>query len=106
MHPADVTRTRLTPGHLETGRGRVDRDDLQATPGEQAGERPSAASDIKHALGAELASHGGVGIQVRTVRIQLVIDLRQPGLLEDRISHGVNPAGPWPSPRRARSGVS
>jgi hypothetical protein len=91
VQPADAVGTRLAPGDVEGGGGRVDSDDLQATSGEQAGESSCSAADVQHSPSAELAGQSDVGIEIGTVNIQRIVDLREPGFLEDCISHGKNP---------------
>jgi len=70
VHPADAAGAGLAPGDLERGGGRVDGDDLQAAPGQQAGEGAGAAADIQDGPGPELAGQGCVGIEIGTVRVQ------------------------------------
>jgi hypothetical protein len=91
VHPADPAGAVLAPGDLEGGGGRVGRDDLQAAAGQQAGEGAGAAPDIQDGPRAELGGQRCVGIEIGTVGVQRVVELRQPGYLEMRISHAKNP---------------
>ena len=91
MQPADPVSARLAAGDIKRGSGRIDGDNPQATRGQQASEGSRAAADIQNGHSAELTGHSGIGIQIGTVGVQRVIDLRELGFLEDRISHGKNP---------------
>jgi len=91
VHPADPAGAGLAPRDLEGGGGRIGRDDLQAAAGQQAGEGAGAAPDIQDGPRAELGGQPGVGIEIGTVGVQRVVELRQPGHLEVRISHVENP---------------
>jgi hypothetical protein len=91
VHPADAAAAGFAPGDVEGGGGRVGGDDLQAAPGQQAGERAGAAADIQDGPGPELAGHRGIGIEIAAVRVERIVDLRQPGHLKVRISHAQDP---------------
>jgi hypothetical protein len=77
----------LGPCDLERRLRRVHGGHGEAATGEQAGQGPGAAADIKHAARAELVDHGRVCVQVTAVGVQRVVDLGKTLLGEDRINH-------------------
>ena len=85
VQPADVFGTRLAPGHRQQGSGRVGRGHLHAAPGQQAGQGAGAAADVQYGPGIELSGQGDVGVEVGAVRIQRIVELREPGFLEEGI---------------------
>jgi hypothetical protein len=91
VQPADTVGARLPAGNVKGSSGRIDSDYLQTAGGEQAREGSCATADVQDGHSAELAGQSRVGIQIGTVGVQRVVDLREPGFPEDRISHGKNP---------------
>lgn len=79
VQPADAVGAGLAPGDAEGGGGRVDGGHLQATSGEQAGERSCSAADVQDGPGAELVSQSDVCIEIGPVRVQRIVGLREPG---------------------------
>lgn len=77
---------------------RVDASDVQAPARQHAGEGAGTAAEIEHAARTELGGHGRVDIQVTAIRIKRVVDACQPRMLEDRVSHGVEPTSGKPDP--------
>ncbi len=79
----------------QTGRGqRVS--ELAAAGNRSVESEVSTAPSWSNGPGAELAGQSGIGIEIGTVRVQRIVNLRQPGHLEMRISHAKNPtAGAW-----------
>ena len=73
--------------HVERRTGGVDRDYLYAALGQQAREGPGPAPDVKHRAGSDLGDKAGVEIQIGAIGIERVVDLSEPRVLEDQISH-------------------
>jgi len=99
VQPANKVGAGLAPGDLERGRRGIDAGDRQASLRYQAGQRASTTADIHDGRGAELGSHGQVGIKIAAVGIQGIVKLRKTGLAEQRIGH-VTTLGPAPAPDR------
>jgi hypothetical protein len=77
----------LPAGDIQRSTGRVHAGHCEAAVGQQQREHPGPAPDIQHCARAELVGDRRVGIEVAAVRIQRVVDRRQPRVLETRICH-------------------
>jgi hypothetical protein len=87
VQPAHPLGTGLGAGHVEAGAGRIDRGHLDAPPGERAGERARATADVEHGAGPELLGQLDVDVEVAAVRVERVVDLCEPWILEDGVGH-------------------
>src|SRR5690606_31428806 len=65
---------------------------------EHAREGPGPTADVEHRPGIDLARDGCIDVEVATVRVERVVDRRQPRLVEDPIRHHTTVA------RRPRDG--
>jgi hypothetical protein len=87
LDPSHPPGTGLGPSQVERRGCRIHPNDLDATACEQAGECSRPAPDVQDGAGTELSGDRGVDVEVAPVRIQGIVDRRQPWLLEQRISH-------------------
>ena len=99
MHPPDGVRAGLGAGHLEHRGRRIHRYDLDAASCEHAGKRAGTATNVEHGSDLELFNQRHVHVEIAAVGIERVIDLSQPGIVEDCIGHQAI-MSPLP-PRRA-----
>ena len=87
VQPPDRGRTALGTSDVEAGACRVDSRDVDAPPCQQARERSGAAADVEHRPSAELVDELDVDVQIAAIRVERVIDPRQPGVLEEGVGH-------------------
>ena len=85
VNPGDATRARLGASDLERRTGRVDADDGDPTAGQHQREDAGAASEVEDGAGAELGDQRDVRIEIRTIRVEGVVDCGEPRVVEDRV---------------------
>jgi len=92
VDPAHALGAGLGAGNGQrSGRG-IDARHLEAATGEKQREGPCAAADVHHAVSVELVRDVDVGLEIGPVRVERVIDRREPRVLEDRIGHERKPS--------------
>jgi hypothetical protein len=99
VDPADLVSTRLGPGYGQGGGRRVQPSDRHAPLGQEASEGSGAAADVQHGPGGELFDDSEVGVEVRAVVVEMVVDRGQARFGEAGINHAglVVPRRPgWP----------
>jgi hypothetical protein len=87
VNPAHTLGSRLGTRHGQRRPRRIDADDVETAVGEEERERPRAASDVEDGASAELLGDGDVDVEIAAVRIERVVDRRQPRMLEGRVGH-------------------
>jgi hypothetical protein len=94
VDPCDLVGSVLPSGNREHGCRRVDACDLEVFGCESAGERASAAAEVENRSSAEFAGNRQVDVQVTAIRVEIVVDRRQPRLLEDHVgTNAIVPRG-------------
>ena len=73
---------------------------------QQAGERARAAADVEHGSCAGFVDDRGVDVEVATVGLEHVVDLRQAGILEDGVGHGPDRGASRTTPARENRAAS
>jgi hypothetical protein len=87
VNPAHAFGSRLRTRDVERCLRGIDTGHLQAAFGQQQREGAGPAADIEYAAGADLVSDVDVHIEIASVRVERVVDRRQPRVLEDVVSH-------------------
>jgi hypothetical protein len=85
--PPHLIGTWLPPGYFKRSRGRIETKNGDPALSEKAGEGACSAPDVKHRSSAQRMDKGDVGIEIGSVRLEGVIDLRKSSLFEDRVGH-------------------
>lgn len=87
MYPSHLLCPGLGAGNVQRGASGIDPDYPDSPAGEKAGEGSCPAADVQDSPGPEPFGQGSIGIKVRAIRIQQVINLSEAPLFEQRIGH-------------------
>ena len=85
---------RLAARQVERRLGGIDPHHLAAARRQAVGEGARTAPDVEHRAGPELMDERLVVVEVAPVFVEVVVELSQPRVGEDRVGHGPSQVGP------------